>query len=147
MKYILLSLLSIAVVGCACVEKTSTVKQFSGEVSLPSLVDATSPTHHPDKGTQYMYVDNGSLITRGLYSYRDKKGNEHTDGLLVQNKDHKNVRDFRMGVNYIESFLRILLETPDEYVENESLRSGRYEYIGIKHGYRKFKKVSEAPKE
>ena len=146
MKYILLSLLSIAVVGCACVEKTYTVKQFSGEVSLPSLVDATSPTHHPDKGTQYMYVDNGSLITRGLYSYRDKKGNEHTDGLLVENKDQKYVRYYRNGI-YRESFLRILLETPDEYVENESLRSGRYEYIGIKHGYRKFKKVSEAPKE
>ena len=146
MKYILLSLLSIAVVGCALVDKTYTVKQFSGEVSLPSLVDATSPTHHPDKGTQYMYVDNGSLITRGLYSYRDKKGNEHTDGLLVENKDQKYVRYYRNGI-YRESFLRILLETPDEYVENESLRSGRYEYIGIKHGYRKFKKVSEAPKE
>ncbi len=147
MKYILLSLLSIAVVGCACVEKTYTVKQFSGEVSLPSLVDATSPTHHPDKGTQYMYVDNGSLIVRDLHSYRDKKGNEHTDGLLVKNKDDKDVRYHRLGVEYSERFLRILLETPDEYVMNESLRSGRYEYIGIKDGYRKFKKVSEAPKE
>lgn len=146
MKYILLSLLSIAVVGCALVDKTYTVKQLSGEVSLPSLVYATCPTHHPDKGTQYMYVDNGSLIVRGLHSYRDKKGNEHTDGLLVENKDQKYIRYYRNGI-YRESFLRILLETPDEYVENESLRSGRYEYIGIKHGYRKFKKVSEAPKE
>ena len=144
MKYILLLLLSIAMVGCTTSRqlREKAIREVYGcKVSDKGLFDATSSSYHPSLKTCYEHGNNGFL----------KVIQSINGGVLVV--PQYNAWDSEIGN---ARKMNIFVETTDEYVDDESLRSGYYEFIGVyeyttveqkQARVRKFRKLPEAPKE
>jgi hypothetical protein len=129
MKYILLSLLSLVMVGCTTDRqfREKAIREIHGcTLSEKGLYDAVSSYYQPKLKTCYEHGNNGYLKV-----FQSVKG-----GVLVF--PTYNEWDTPRGN---ASKMNIFVETTDEYADEEILRSGYYEYVGM-YEYTSIKKVN-----